>query len=115
MLLRKFKNREPTDKEEKEADLYTSAILPYTPPNSPNGASVSVTTSVALVNKYCAKLPSDTFTRLTPLWTVTHLVEENTFKCTIRLPINSPLKQMICVTIFDYMCCDLTTFYFKHK
>lgn len=111
MLLRKFKNREPTDKEEKEADLYTSAILPYTPPISTNGASVSVATAIALVNKYCAKLPSDTFTRLTPLWTITYLAKEKKYECTIRLPINSPLKQTIYVNIFDYICYEFTIFY----
>lgn len=40
--------------------------------------------------RYCAKLPSDTFTRLTPLW---HYEEDNEMvRCCVRLPINSPLK-----------------------
>ena len=31
---------------------------------------LSLNTSILVLNRYCAKLPSDTFTRLTPIWTV---------------------------------------------
>lgn len=102
MLLKKCKNREPTEAEEREADLYTGFIQPYSPNNSPTGATVNVATAVALVNKYCAKLPSDTFTRLTPLWSMQNTLVDGTlmYICSIRLPINSPLKQMI--TVIQY-------------
>lgn len=103
MLLSKCKNREPTEQEEREADLYTSSIKPYIPGTT--GAFVSVATAVALVNKYCAKLPSDTFTRLTPLWMMDSKHVDGTimYECSIRLPINSPLKQTITVSICSFV------------
>lgn len=53
--------------------------------------------------RYCAKLPSDTFTRLTPMWWVERIFYNNQdmYFCTIRLPINSPVKQDIVVCIFS--------------
>ncbi|XP_063233868.1 endoribonuclease Dcr-1 isoform X2 [Bacillus rossius redtenbacheri] len=97
MLLRKCSNQEPPDEEEQEADLYTDSVEPYTPANSPTNASVNLATAIALVNRYCAKLPSDTFTRLTPLCAVKSMVVEGTpfYQCVLRLPINSPVKQEI--------------------
>ena len=44
--------------------------------------------------RYCAKLPSDTFTRLTPSWTVEE-AEGGGFYCAFFLPINSPLKSLV--------------------
>lgn len=97
MLLTKCKNKEPSDAEEQEADLYSNCVMPYT---TIDGATVNMSTAISLVNKYCAKLPSDTFTRLTPLWsmnTVENDDEQSTcmYSCSIRLPINSPLKKTI--------------------
>jgi hypothetical protein len=31
---------------------------------------LGLNTAILVLNRYCAKLPSDTFTRLTPIWTV---------------------------------------------
>ncbi|PSN49931.1 Endoribonuclease Dcr-1 [Blattella germanica] len=97
MLLRKCANREPTEEEESEADKYTDLIPSYCPSDSPNSPSVNMATAVALVNRYCAKLPSDTFTRLTPMWNVKTTSDNGliSFICTVRLPINSPVKQDI--------------------
>ncbi|KAG8223500.1 hypothetical protein J437_LFUL004968 [Ladona fulva] len=47
---------------------------------------------------YCAKLPSDTFTRLTPLWSLRKVKGADgdlSYICALRLPINSPVKQDI--------------------
>ncbi|XP_067013187.2 endoribonuclease Dcr-1 [Anabrus simplex] len=97
MLLRKCANQEPPENEEREADLYTKAIEPYQPPNSPGNASVNMATAVALINRYCAKLPSDTFTRLTPISSFKQVISNGIvyYICTLRLPINSPVKQDI--------------------
>ncbi|KAJ9599475.1 hypothetical protein L9F63_010045, partial [Diploptera punctata] len=97
MLLRKCANREPSEEEECEADKYTDLVEAYRPTDSVDSPSVNMATAVALVNRYCAKLPSDTFTRLTPMWNVKLLPnnEETLFVCTVRLPINSPVKQDI--------------------
>lgn len=53
-------------------------------------------------HRYCAKLPSDTFTRLTAMWDVEEMEETAgalKYKCKIMLPINSPLKGTIEVSI----------------
>jgi endoribonuclease Dicer len=49
--------------------------------------SATIETSVGLVNRYCAKLPSDTFTRLTPIYTSSK-TSNGLFLCAIHLPIN---------------------------
>lgn len=95
MLLTKCKNKEPSDAEEQEADLYSNCVAPY---KTSEGATVNMATAISLVNKYCAKLPSDTFTRLTPLWSLNAVDCDNStsmYSCSIRLPINSPLKRTI--------------------
>ncbi|KAL1131353.1 hypothetical protein AAG570_010971 [Ranatra chinensis] len=97
MLLRRCACNEPSDEEEIDADLYVSCVSEYKPLPGVNVASVNMATAVALVNRYCAKLPSDTFTRLTPLWSVRTVVYNGRpmYSCTVRLPINSPVKQDI--------------------
>lgn len=100
MLLKKCENFEPIEIEQKHADLYSRCIEPYKPiSNLDDGPSVSLSSAVALINKYCAKLPSDTFTKLTPLWRCARTQRNGVdlFQYTIRLPINSPLKQDIFV------------------
>ncbi|XP_037302645.1 endoribonuclease Dicer-like [Manduca sexta] len=65
-------------------------------------ASVDLNTAIALINRYCGKLPSDTFTRLAPQWwmeTVQLPDESGTHRtayiCTLRLPLNCPVKYNI--------------------
>ncbi|TMW45212.1 hypothetical protein DOY81_009702 [Sarcophaga bullata] len=86
---------EPPESEHREADLFNNCIKPYKPlARVLTGASVDLSNSIVLVNKYCAKLPSDTFTKLTPLWRCAYTVRNGIkmYQYTIRLPINSPLK-----------------------
>lgn len=103
ILLRKCSNHEPTMQELIEADSFTNFIKPYIPisGNDSNTCFVSLATAVVLVNKYCAKLPSDTFTKLTPLWRCikTYRGNKQYYQYTVRLPINSPVKQDIYVSI----------------
>ncbi|GFU19604.1 endoribonuclease Dicer [Nephila pilipes] len=68
-------------------------IEPYIPVKEDGCARVTLSSAIALVNKYCAKLPSDTFTRLTPKWKIRE--ENSLFQCILKLPINSPLKRVI--------------------
>ncbi|XP_045541171.1 endoribonuclease Dicer [Papilio machaon] len=65
-------------------------------------ASVDLSTATALINRYCGKLPSDTFTRLAPQWWMEEVSlpdsEGNMKKayiCTLRLPLNCPVKYNI--------------------
>lgn len=45
------------------------------------------------LNRFCAKLPSDTFTRLTPISYTT--AQDNLFLTGLLLPINSPIREPI--------------------
>ncbi|XP_033733992.1 LOW QUALITY PROTEIN: endoribonuclease Dicer-like [Pecten maximus] len=79
------------------ADLYHDILPPYKPSNEEGGVQVTLTSAIALVNRYCAKLPSDAFTHLTPKCTI-HLTQkggQTVYRATLRLPINSPLKEEI--------------------
>lgn len=54
--------------------------------------------SIGIINKYCSKLPSDSFTKLSPEYNVVEIVESDGTKkyfCKLRLPINSPVRQII--------------------
>lgn len=96
MLMGKCENSEPPSVEQQHADQFTALLAPYRP-IADGAAAVSLGTAVALVNKYCAKLPSDTFTKLTPLWRCARTSRNGhtMFQYTLRLPINSPIKQDI--------------------
>lgn len=101
ILIGKCNNREPMSDELVEADRFTACIQPYQPRRgeNENGPSVNLATAILLINKYCAKLPSDTFTKLTPLWRGAKTIRngQEYFQYTVRLPINSPVKQDILV------------------
>lgn len=105
ILLKKCSNQEPSFQDLVDADLFTNFIEPYKPINStdPDTPFVNLASAVVLVNKYCAKLPSDTFTKLTPLWRCCKTYRENKayYQYTVRLPINSPVKQDIYVCKID--------------
>ncbi|XP_050314512.1 endoribonuclease Dcr-1 isoform X2 [Anthonomus grandis grandis] len=87
-LLRRCQSLEPSKSEEILADSYSACCAPYQPLE--DSANVSLFNAIALINRYCAKLPSDSFTRLTPIWREEHNPEG--WVCYIRLPINSPVK-----------------------
>lgn len=90
-LLRRSYSLEPDKDEEIEADSYICE--PYQPLPETGSPNVNLANSIPLINRYCAKLPSDTFTRLTPIWEVTQ--QNDKYICSMRLPINSPVKQTV--------------------
>lgn len=92
-LLRRCNSLEPNQAEEIEADAFNSLCPAYQPLPQEGSPSVTLANSISLVNRYCAKLPSDTFTRLTPIWQI--IENDGKYVCTLRLPINSPVKQTI--------------------
>ncbi len=60
--------------------------------------AVSLRSAVYLLNRYCARLPSDTFTRLTPLCVVRSVAASagrSAFVCALQLPVNSCLRQVV--------------------
>jgi len=76
---------------------------PYPQSNKGTRSSpATVLRSVSIINKYCAKLPSDSFTKLSPEWSVEEKDfvdsagnEVRQYLCRVRLPINSPVRQTI--------------------
>ncbi len=57
---------------------------------------------IQLLNRYCAKLPSDNFTRLTPSYLIRRVdndtdsnADDDRFVCALQLPINSPLREVV--------------------
>ncbi|XP_058059777.1 endoribonuclease Dcr-1 [Anopheles bellator] len=99
LLLSKCRNGEPADGELKHADCFNHCLEIYRPglaTNSSN-ASLGLHNAIQTLNKYCAKLPSDTFTKLTPIWRCATTVRNGRilYHYTIRLPINSPWKEDI--------------------
>ncbi|XP_050071752.1 endoribonuclease Dcr-1 [Anopheles maculipalpis] len=101
LLLAKCRNGEPLEWELKHAECFNHCIEVYRPGNvsTTNGpvASLWLGNAVQTLNKYCAKLPSDTFTKLTPIWRCATTVRKGRklYQYTIRLPINSPWKEDI--------------------
>ncbi|XP_014250997.1 endoribonuclease Dcr-1 [Cimex lectularius] len=97
ILLGRTMNHEPSESEEQEADLYNHCVPYYQPVAGKESAKVDLSNAIALVNRYCAKLPSDTFTRLVPLWNTREVVHKGRlmYYTTVRLPINSPIKEDI--------------------
>ncbi|KJH42284.1 double stranded RNA binding domain protein [Dictyocaulus viviparus] len=99
MLLCRFRNvHNPSGNVEDELDVAAnvdSRIPPYVVPST--GAQVSLSSAIGLVNRYCAKLPSDIFTRLVPQ---NRLIPVNSsgrtcYKAELLLPINSSVKKPI--------------------
>lgn len=93
MLLKRCCSLEPDTIEESEADAISDMCKIYQPLAEPGANFVKLSNAIALVNRYCAKLPSDTFTRLTPIWHEEKIPEGCI--CSIRLPINSPIKKVV--------------------
>ncbi|CAH2083346.1 unnamed protein product [Euphydryas editha] len=65
-------------------------------------AFVDLNSAIALINRYCGKLPSDTFTRLTPQWWMEQVQirdrrgeMKTAYICTLRMPLNCPIKYNI--------------------
>lgn len=50
--------------------------------------------AISILNRYCLKLPSDTFTKLSPHFTVSQM-ENGLFQCQLYLPINSTCRDQI--------------------
>ncbi|KAH7942576.1 hypothetical protein HPB49_025404 [Dermacentor silvarum] len=99
ILLERSHVEDTTIDEEVDA-AYADSLKPaYKPLEAEDAPRVTMSTAIALVNRYCAKLPSDTFTRLTPISSMAEVEtegsEETLYSCSLRLPINSPLRRCI--------------------
>uniref|UniRef100_UPI003AFB824B AncD1D2 n=1 Tax=synthetic construct TaxID=32630 RepID=UPI003AFB824B len=96
ILLRLCHNRDAPSEE--DFDSFEDELLPPYMPYGTDGPRVTMSSAISLLHRYCSKLPSDRFTTLTPKFTY---IEQNNeeenkmFRCTLRLPINSPLREPI--------------------
>ncbi|KAG9509225.1 Endoribonuclease Dicer, partial [Fragariocoptes setiger] len=66
-------------------------------PSASSENAATIWTSIGIINKYCTRLPSDSFTRLSPAWRLRscHWQGVDQYYCEVRLPINSPIRQTI--------------------
>ncbi|ELU12939.1 hypothetical protein CAPTEDRAFT_223153 [Capitella teleta] len=89
-----LQSRENPLRDDDDASLPDNFMPVYV---SPGGAKVTMSSAIALVNRYCGKLPSDAFTHLTPKCQVQAINEadQETWRATLQLPINSPIKRPI--------------------
>ncbi|GFS16244.1 endoribonuclease Dicer [Elysia marginata] len=94
-IVEKDGDTEDTDDEQNSVgdDVNDQDMLPpyKTIPSYHNSPQVTMQGAIALVNRYCAKLPSDAFTHLTPHCRLERI--EAQYVAYLRLPINSPVKQ----------------------
>lgn len=95
ILLKRCLCRETPVDEEVDMKVADQSLPPFIPdPSNPNVAA-RLSNSIAITNRYCAKLPSDTFTRLVPRCRVETLEQGTAFRAIIELPVNSPVRKPI--------------------
>ncbi|GFU74958.1 endoribonuclease Dicer [Trichonephila clavipes] len=97
MLQSKCHGREMPTEEEITSHMADEAIPPYMPRGS-NGPRISMSAAISLINRYCSTLPSDMATKLVPQWKIKIVDEDDIkkeFQCELRMPINSPLREII--------------------
>ncbi|XP_022665652.1 endoribonuclease Dicer-like isoform X2 [Varroa destructor] len=66
----------------------------YQPSKKGECLMATLSNAIPIVNRYCARLPSDSLTKLAPIFSISQL-DGNRFQCTLRLPVNCPLKELI--------------------
>nr|XP_006824151.1 PREDICTED: LOW QUALITY PROTEIN: endoribonuclease Dicer-like [Saccoglossus kowalevskii] len=89
--------KESPAEEDIDAHMVDSLLPQYTPNKQEGGARVTMSSSIPLINRYCAKLPSDAFTHLTPKCKTVQLpnTDPHMYQSILYLPINSPLRQPV--------------------
>ena len=93
-LLAQCTNQASKPQEDAEADSLVHLCPGYPSGDGGQQPPLSLSNAILVLNRYCAKLPSDTFTRLTPSWTVEPASSGGHY-CVLFLPINSPLKRLV--------------------
>eukprot|EP00057_Strongylocentrotus_purpuratus_P014474 XP_011668948.1 PREDICTED: endoribonuclease Dicer isoform X1 [Strongylocentrotus purpuratus] len=97
VLNRKSKGK--TQPQEEVLDLLVAdkQMPAYIPKNEEGSPRASMTTAIQIINRYCAKLPSDVFTHLTASCKMKERKGDVSpeFQATLQLPINSPIRKPI--------------------
>ncbi|EFX72380.1 hypothetical protein DAPPUDRAFT_308316 [Daphnia pulex] len=75
-------------------DMLNCIQAPY-PSDETSNSYASLQNAISIINRYCAKLPSDCFTRLTPVWRIQNVFLDVAYICSLQLPINSPLRKTV--------------------
>lgn len=88
-------NRVIKEADAEEAKFIESLEEQYPPYLATSKTPATIWRSIGIVNKYCTKLPSDSFTKLSPEWTFKKCEFSDEYYCEVRLPINSPVRQRI--------------------
>ncbi|XP_071962974.1 endoribonuclease Dicer-like isoform X2 [Antedon mediterranea] len=103
ILQRRCHNREPHSEELLDAHITDQLLPPYMPHKEEGAPRVSMTSAIPLVNRYCAKLPGDSFTHLTPQCKVVQVRSgiPPGYQATLRLPINAPHREPITGAIMN--------------
>ena len=83
----------PTEAEIEES-FDDQLVEPYVANNSESSGRVNLNNAIAVINRYCLKLPSDSFTKLTPQFRIEDQTDGR-YVCKLRLPINSQIRQEI--------------------
>ncbi|KAK3597389.1 hypothetical protein CHS0354_040114 [Potamilus streckersoni] len=96
VLIGREKQKEEMANVELTSDI-DNLLPPYATSTDSDASRVTLSSAIMLVNKYCAKLPSDTFTHLTPACVIQTISKGNSmaYCAKLRLPINSPIKQEV--------------------
>ena len=83
--------------EPEETEMMKKIEADYPPYPEASKTPATIWRSLSIVNKYCSKLPSDSFTKLLPEYSIKEIESENgsNFYSEVRLPINSPVRQII--------------------
>ncbi|XP_033114296.1 endoribonuclease Dicer-like isoform X2 [Anneissia japonica] len=97
ILQKRCHNREPHTEEKMDMHIADNLLPPYMPRKEEGAPRVSMTSAISLVNRYCAKLPGDSFTHLTPQCKVVQVNQGNppVYQATLCLPINAPNRDPI--------------------
>ncbi|KAL5008233.1 hypothetical protein ScPMuIL_013814 [Solemya velum] len=92
VLVGRLKDKDDSD----SSDSGCEDLVPPYVTSEEEGLKVTMETAISIVNRYCAKLPSDAFTHLTPKCVVdTVNSKQSQFIATVQLPINSPIREEV--------------------
>ena len=87
-------NRSTPTEAEIEESFDDQLVPPYVVNSDEGSARANLNSAIAIVNRYCLKLPSDSFTKLTPQYKIEEQ-SNGRFICRLRLPINSQIRHEI--------------------
>lgn len=92
-MVKKAIDRDPPHQDNIDKEFVDNLIKPF---RTPNGAVVTQTSSIALLNRYCMSLPADQFTVSAVTWSKT-TTKSGEIIVKVLLPIQSAVNHEISV------------------